>query len=44
MAAQRSLAARVGARFELFWDLLQHFDVGRDTLRLDGCLVARMFW
>src|SRR6516164_3317191 len=36
MAAQRSLAARVGARFELFWHLLQHFDVGRDTLGLDG--------
>src|SRR5262244_1902766 len=35
VAAQRSLAARVGARFELFWHLLQHFDVGRDTLRLD---------
>src|SRR5215467_13625110 len=36
MAAQRSLAARVGARFELFWHLLQHFDVGRDALGLDG--------
>src|SRR5215472_5772726 len=32
VAAQRSLAASVGARFELFRHLLQHFDVGRDTL------------
>src|SRR5947208_3067460 len=35
VAAQRCLAARVGARFELLRNLLEHFDVGRDTLRLD---------
>src|SRR5262249_4120899 len=35
MSAQRRLAARVGARLEFFGDLLQHLDVGRDTLRLD---------
>src|SRR5262249_6242674 len=35
MAAQRGLAARVGARLEFFGDLLQHLDVGRDALRLD---------
>src|SRR6516162_9081636 len=35
VAAQRSLAARVGARFELLGHVLQHLDVGRDTLRLD---------
>src|SRR4051812_49020107 len=35
VAAQRSLAARVGARFELLRHVLQHLDVGRDTLRLD---------
>src|SRR5256886_11868729 len=35
MAAQRSLAARLGARLELLGHLLQHLDVGRDTLRLD---------
>src|SRR5262249_25364572 len=35
VSAQGGLAAGVGARFELLGDLLQHFDVGRDTLRLD---------
>src|SRR5262245_3943519 len=35
VAAQRSLAARVGARFELLRHVLQHLDVGRDALRLD---------
>src|ERR1700751_2376600 len=35
VAAQRSLAARVGARFELFRHVLQHLDIGRDALRLD---------
>src|SRR5262244_2552087 len=35
VAAQRSLATRVGARLELLGYLLQHLDVGRDTLRLD---------
>src|SRR5213080_2394707 len=34
VSAQRSLAARVGARLELLRHLLQHLDVGRDTLRL----------
>src|SRR6516162_6571723 len=34
VAAQRSLAARVVARFELLRHVLQHLDVGRDTLRL----------
>src|SRR6266536_5850691 len=34
VSAQRSLAARVGARFELLGHLLQHLDVGRDALRL----------
>src|ERR1700761_4610500 len=33
VAAQRSLAARVGARFELFRHVLQHLDIGRDALR-----------
>src|SRR5262245_49645743 len=36
VAAQRGLAARVGARFELFGHLWQTRDVGRDTVRLDG--------
>src|SRR6516162_7550031 len=36
VAAQRSLAARVGARLEYLGHLLQHLDVGRDTLGLDG--------
>src|SRR5499433_776783 len=36
VAAQRSLAARVGARLELLGYLLQHLDVGRDALGLDG--------
>src|SRR5262249_18702709 len=35
VAAQRSLAARVGARLELLRHLLQHLDVGRNALRLD---------
>src|SRR5438067_6028641 len=35
VAAQRSLTARVGARFELFRHVLEHLDVGRDALRLD---------
>src|SRR5262249_62307597 len=35
VSAQRRLAARVGARFEFFRHVLQHLDVGRDTLRLD---------
>src|SRR2546430_7249162 len=35
VSAQRSLTARVGARLELLRHLLQHFDIGRDTLRLD---------
>src|SRR5215831_12215676 len=35
VAAQRGLAARVGARFELLGHLLQHLDVGRNALRLD---------
>src|SRR5262249_47393452 len=35
VSAQRRLAARIGARFELLRHLLQHLDVGRDTLRLD---------
>src|SRR5262245_28343221 len=35
VTTQRSLAARVGARLELLGHLLQHLDVGRDTLRLD---------
>src|SRR5207237_9321619 len=34
VSAQRSLAARVGTRFELLGHLLQHLNVGRDTLRL----------
>src|SRR4029453_2002944 len=34
VSAQRSLAARVGTRFELLRHLLQHLNVGRDTLRL----------
>src|SRR5215470_6182577 len=33
--AKRSLAARVGARLELLGYLLEHLDVGRNTLRLD---------
>src|SRR6266498_1521961 len=36
VAAQRSFAAGVGARLELLGHLLQHLDVGRNTLRLDG--------
>src|SRR5262245_56651335 len=36
MAAQRGLAARVGARLELLGYLWQHPDVGRNTFRLDG--------
>src|SRR5215472_15423936 len=36
VSAQRSLAARVGARFELLGHLLQHLDIGQDALRLDG--------
>src|SRR5262249_39630488 len=36
VAAQRGLAARVGARLELLGYLLQHLDVGRNALRLDG--------
>src|SRR5262249_1826888 len=35
VAAQRGLAARVGARLELFGHLLQYLDVGRNALRLD---------
>src|SRR5262249_12445013 len=35
VAAQRSLAARLGARLEFLGHVLQHLDVGRDTLRLD---------
>src|SRR5262249_27383780 len=35
VAAQRGLAARVGARLELLGHLLQHLDVGRNALRLD---------
>src|SRR5258708_15659365 len=35
VSAQRRLAARGGARFELLRHVLQHLDVGRDTLRLD---------
>src|SRR6516165_9021581 len=35
VSAQRRLAARVGARFEFLRHVLQHLDVGRDTLRLD---------
>src|SRR6476659_2971734 len=35
VSAQRSLAARVGARFQLFRHILQYLDVGRDALRLD---------
>src|SRR5215472_138201 len=35
VSAQRRLAARVDARFELLRHVLQHLDVGRDTLRLD---------
>src|SRR5262249_11388799 len=35
VAAQRSLAGRVGARLELLGHVLQHLDVGRDTLGLD---------
>src|SRR6266478_9627528 len=35
VSAQRRLAARVGARFELLRHVLQHLYVGRDTLRLD---------
>src|SRR5215471_19053181 len=31
VAAQRSLAASVGARLELLGHILQHLDVGRDT-------------
>src|SRR5262249_22628154 len=36
MSAQRRLAARVGACLELLWHVLQHLDVGRNTLGLDG--------
>src|SRR5262245_40638346 len=36
VAAQRSLPARVGACLELLGHLLQHLDVGRNALRLDG--------
>jgi hypothetical protein len=36
VSAQRRLAARVGTRFELLRHVLQHLDVGRDALRLDG--------
>src|SRR5262245_62026688 len=35
VAAQRSLASRVGAGLELFGHLLQYLDVGRNALRLD---------
>src|SRR5438876_556564 len=35
VSAQRRLAARVGARFELLRHVLQHLNIGRDTLRLD---------
>src|SRR5881392_4201801 len=35
VSARRSLTARVGARRELLRHRLQHFDIGRDTLRLD---------
>src|SRR5215813_10520304 len=35
VSAQRSLAARLGARFELLRHLLQHLDVGRNAFRLD---------
>src|SRR5215470_18534928 len=35
MAAQRGLAARVGARLQLLRNVLQHLDVGRDALGLD---------
>src|SRR5438309_1978384 len=35
VSAQRRLAARVGARFELLRHVLQHLNVGRDALRLD---------
>src|SRR5919197_1719382 len=35
VAAQRSLAARLGARLEFLGHVLQHLDVGRDTRRLD---------
>src|SRR2546430_16256581 len=35
VSAQRSFAARVGTRLELLRHLLQHLDVGQDTLRLD---------
>src|SRR5262249_61537768 len=33
--AQRCLAARIGARFELVGHLLKHLDVGGNALRLD---------
>src|SRR6516162_4273001 len=36
VSAQRSLAARVGACLELLGHVLQHLDVGRNTLGLDG--------
>src|SRR5262249_61220013 len=36
VAAQRGLAARVGARLELFGHLLQHLDVRRNTFPLHG--------
>src|SRR5262249_21425677 len=36
VAAQGGLAAGVGARFELLGHVLQHLDVGRNALRLDG--------
>src|SRR5262245_45702587 len=36
VAAQRSLAARGGARFELLGLVLRHLDGGRDALRRDG--------
>jgi hypothetical protein len=40
VSAQRSLTARVGARLELLRHLLQHFDIGRDSLRLDRRLTG----
>src|SRR5256886_12382297 len=36
VSAQRRLAARVGAGLEFLGHLLQHLDVGRDALGLDG--------
>src|SRR6516164_55366 len=36
MPAQRGFALRIGALFELLWDVLQDLNVGRDAFGLDG--------